>query len=282
MFLDWLEWSNPVSWWWVSLALVSFLNLSLWLWTRRYLAGKGRERSDLGTSARAMIWLSLIYVLVCAFRSILLRADVQRICVFDTWLSSVLVGRFVATIAELCFVAQWAIVLNRVSRIAHAPISEKISLIIVPLIAVAECCSWYGVITTNYLGNAIEESIWTVTHALIAGCLAVLFPHFKGVLKYVIGFSVLGGICYVSFMSTVDVPMYLWRWRADMASGRTFFGFLEGLQDLRTRWIVTHDIAQWRDEIPWMSLYFSVAVWTSLGLCYVPLTKERLSRSLGK
>ena len=40
-------------------------------------------------------------------------ADVQRICLFDTWLSSVVVGRSVATVAEICFAAQWAIILHQ-------------------------------------------------------------------------------------------------------------------------------------------------------------------------
>jgi hypothetical protein len=30
---------------------------------------------------------------------------------------------------------------------------------------------------------------------------------------------------------------------------------------------VTHDLAEWKDEIAWMSLYFSLAVWASLALC---------------
>jgi hypothetical protein len=30
---------------------------------------------------------------------------------------------------------------------------------------------------------------------------------------------------------------------------------------------VTHDISEWKDEIAWMSLYFSLAVWSSLALC---------------
>ena len=30
---------------------------------------------------------------------------------------------------------------------------------------------------------------------------------------------------------------------------------------------MTHELAQWKDEIPWMSLYFSAAVWASLALC---------------
>ena len=36
---------------------------------------------------------------------------------------------------------------------------------------------------------------------------------------------------------------------------------------MSTRWIVTHDLAEWKDEIAWMSLYFSMAVWASLALC---------------
>jgi hypothetical protein len=40
-----------------------------------------------------------------------------------------------------------------------------------------------------------------------------------------------------------------------------------GLYDVSTHWVVTHDLAEWKDEIPWMSLYFSVAVWASLALC---------------
>ena len=61
--------------------------------------------------------------------------------------------------------------------------------------------------------------------------------------------------------------MYLTRWRADVASGRRPLRPLEGLRDVSLRWVVTHDIAEWREEIPWMSLYFSVAVWSSLALC---------------
>jgi hypothetical protein len=32
---------------------------------------------------------------------------------------------------------------------------------------------------------------------------------------------------------------------------------------------VTHDFPQWKDEIAWMSLYFTTAVWASLALCLV-------------
>ena len=72
---------------------------------------------------------------------------------------------------------------------------------------------------------------------------------------------------YLAFLVTVDVPMYLSRWRADAANGSRRLRPIEGLHDVATRWIVTHDIAHWKDEIAWMSLYFSAAVWASLALC---------------
>jgi hypothetical protein len=39
---------------------------------------------------------------------------------------------------------------------------------------------------------------------------------------------------------------------------------------------VTHDFAEWKDEIAWMSLYFSAAVWASLALCVFYSREDRL------
>jgi hypothetical protein len=66
---------------------------------------------------------------------------------------------------------------------------------------------------------------------------------------------------------TVDVPMYLRRWRTGDADGDKRLTPREGLRDVSTRWVVTHDLAEWKDEMTWMALYFSLAVWSSLALC---------------
>jgi hypothetical protein len=42
--------------------------------------------------------------------------------------------------------------------------------------------------------------------------------------------------------------------------------------------VVTHDFAHWKDEIPWMSLYFSAAVWASLALCVLYACEDYLPR----
>ena len=77
---------------------------------------------------------------------------------------------------------------------------------------------------------------------------------------------------------TVDVPMYLGRWRAGLADGSKLLTPLEGLRDVSTRWVVTHDLAEWKDEIAWMSLYFSMAVWASLALCVFYSFDDHLPR----
>jgi hypothetical protein len=92
----------------------------------------------------------------------------------------------------------------------------------------------------------------------------------------VIAAALLGVLGYVGFMVAVDVPMYLERWQTDLASGKELLGLFGGLYDVATRWVVTHRIASWSDEIAWMSLYFSAAVWSSLALCGFVLIKDRL------
>jgi hypothetical protein len=151
---------------------------------------------------------------------------------------------------------------------------------IFPIILIAEIFSWYAVITTNYIGNTVEESLWALTYTLIGVSLVILSKYFKGVLKYAFMFAIVGCVLYVSFMTFVDVPMYYHRWQEDILNNKPLLGFLDGIKDLQTKWVVTHDISDWKQEIPWMSLYFSVAVWTSIALSFVPLTKSRLNQHL--
>jgi hypothetical protein len=159
MPLDWLTWSNPVAIWWSFLVSVSAVNVALLagLYLRFRKAALGSRTG--APTIDPLLLLSATYVVGCAFRSVLPRADVQRICLFDIWLSDVSVGRSVATVAELCFVVQWVIVVRALANTVHAETARNISKAIVPLIVLAEACSWYAVITTNYLGNVLENSL---------------------------------------------------------------------------------------------------------------------------
>jgi len=225
-----------------------------------------------------MLFLCAAYVFGCAFRSFLPRADVQRICLFDTWLSSVVVGRTVATVAEVCFAAQWAIILHQLATMTGADTTANVAWVIVPLIVIAECFSWYAVLTRHYLGNAIENSIWAVVFFLVGIGLCRLLPEFDGAVRVALAVSIVGIAGYLAFLMAIDVPMYLARWRADVAGGSRLLRPLEGLRDVSTRWVVTHDVAEWKGEIAWMSLYFSAAVWASLALCVCYSLEDQLPR----
>jgi len=264
-----LAWSNPLAWWWGFLTLVSGVNIAVWFGLYRYLGEQngGGLVSTSGTGL--MLLLSAAYVFGCAFRSFLPRADVQRICLFDTWLSSVVVGRTVVTVAEVCFAAQWAIILHQLGTMTGADITVNAAWIIMPLILIAECFSWYAVLTTNYRHNAIENSLWAVAFFIVAIGLCRLIPEFHGPVRVGLAVAIVGIAAYLAFLMTVDVPMYLNRWRTEVGDGSRLLRPLHGLRDVSTRWIVTHDLAEWKDEIAWMSLYFSAAVWASLALCVI-------------
>ncbi len=278
MSFAWITWTNPVAVWWAFLVTVSAANIASWALLRRQFQARATSlRSDI-LRIEIMVLLCAAYVFGCAFRSLLPRADVQRIVLFDTWLSSVFVGRSVATIAEVCFIIQWAIVLRYLGKITKSDTVTNVSKTIVPVIIVAELCSWYAVVTTNYLGNGIENSLWAVAFTLIAIALCRLLYDFFGIVRIAIATMIAGIAFYVAFLVTVDVPMYLGRWHADLVSGKELLGLFSGFYDVATRWVVTHDIGHWRDEVPWMSLYFSAAVWSSLALCSFDLVKHHLPR----
>jgi len=267
MRLLWRQPSNPVAWWWALLSLASSMNIALWFTLFRQFRVEPTASS--GSNADLMLFLCAAYVFGCAFRSFLPRADVQRICLFDTWLSSVLIGRSVATVAEICFAAQWAIVLRQLGGIAESDAAMNIAWAIVPLIFLAQCCSWYGVLTTNYLADAIENSIWAVVFFVVGYGVLRLLPEFDGPARLALFIAIVGIGAYLAFLIAIDVPMYVNRWQYGLADGGKALAPLEGLRDARTRWVVTHDFAQWKDEIAWMSLYFTAAVWASLALCLI-------------
>ena len=60
----------------------------------------------------------------------------------------------------------------------------NIAWVIVPLIVIAECFSWYAVLTTHYLYNAIENSIWAVVFFLVGVALCRLLLEFNGLVRW--------------------------------------------------------------------------------------------------
>jgi hypothetical protein len=263
--------STAVLVWWAGLIAAFVLNLGLWrlAWT-----ALGRKKDELSprvhATRRVFAALALVYVLVCGFRGVLPRTYVAGICFVDTWLSSPLVGRALATVAELCFGLQFALLLNELARAARSRFAASVSWVMVPLLALAQVACWYSCLTTNCAGQVIEQSLWTLTFFLVTVASARLLPRLdERVRRYVLP-GVILGIGFVVFMTTVDVPKYIARVRADEASHRQFLELGAGLKDLWLRRTVTFRWADWHQELAWLGLYFTVTVWASIGIMLVP------------
>lgn len=263
--------SSGVAAWWAVLCAVAVINACGWHWTAQRVARRSAVAdSPVGRFQKTQLWLSAVFVLGCGFRSLIPRADVQRFGLIDSWLSSVLIGRSVATAAELCFVAQWALLLHAAARSVGSRVGVAIAWLLVPLIAVAEACSWSGVLTTCYLCNVAEESLWTLAGSLLVAGGLIVWARRPAARGPFLASALALGVFYITFMISCDIPMYFDRWRADEASGRTYLALGQGISDAWSRRVVTFAWEEWRAEIPWMTLYFSVCVWWSLALVHAP------------
>jgi len=257
--------------WWAVLSTVAVANVVFWALSVRVLRPQLASADAFDRDFRRLqLLLSFGYVAGCAWRSVLPVYDVPRLVLVDSWFSSVIVGRSVATIAELCFAAQWALLLRAMGHAGDCPAVRFVSRLIVPLIVAAEVCSWHAVLTTANLGHVIEESLWGLCAALVVAGLLWTAPRLHGRLRLFAVACSVAGLSYAAYMFGVDVPMYWTRWLADQAQGRIYLDVMQGFADVSSRWVVTHDWAHWRSEVIWMTAYFSVAVWISIGLAHVP------------
>jgi hypothetical protein len=239
------------------LASLTVFNIGLWIWI-------ARSASVRTPYVETQLLMSGIYVAVCGFRSLFPRVDLERVCLWDTWLSTILLGRTAATIAELCFAVQCAVFVQRLSEIAGMPLLDGAARAFVPLVVFAELVCWYAVLSLNHVGHAIEESLWALLMLLLSAACGTAAPAAHGLLRVMLVVGVLTYGVAAGLTIAVDVRMYVRRWRLFAAADRLTLAM--GLRDSRYRRHPTLAWEHWREEVPWMTLYFSVGVWTSLAM----------------
>jgi hypothetical protein len=263
----------PDAWliWWSALCTATAINVAAWCFSASLLK---RRKASLPAEAyrtrRLLLLLSAVYVIGCGFRSVFPVVDVPRICLHDTWVSRIAVGRTVATVAELAFALQWALLLREVATAAGSGLARQISRTLVPMIVLAELFSWSAVLTTNNLLHAIENSIWTLGAVLAAAVVVSVRPLLDENGRRFAAAALACAAGYVAFMAITDVPMYLARWQADVAAGHQYLQLHTGMHELLERCVVTRDWNAWGQDVPWLSLYFTIAVWISIALAHVP------------
>jgi hypothetical protein len=249
--------------WWQLLCAISVGNIVLW-----GLAAWGLPwESDVYRSKQLV--LSGLFVAACAFRSILPRIDLERLCLWDSRLSSIMVGRTVATVAELCFAWQCALLLLKLSAQTGSAIIGTIGLTVLPIIVVAELACWFAVATLNNIGHAVEELLWSIMVGLVAAGLVIYWRHTAGPPPMWVPIGLIACAGTAALILMVDIPLYITRWKIGKRAGLRYLRVVEGLKDAVVRRRVTQTCDAWREEVLWMSLYFSAGVWVSLGIIFV-------------
>ncbi len=264
--------SRAVAWWHALLRANAMLSLALWALAALAVT-RAHAMRHYGTDVccQVQLLLSAGYIFACAYRSWLPVYDIPRIVFVNSRFSSILIGRSVATVGELCFAAQWAVILQGMGQWSHSSLVQAASLAMVPLIALAEVFSWHAVLTTSQRGHVVENSIWGASAALLVISMLVIGPHQIADLYPPLIACGAGAAAYVVFIFGWDVPMYWSRWRADQASGRQYLSLGQGLVDVCRRRVVSGRWEDWKGEVLWMSLYFTFGVWSSILVVYVCL-----------
>jgi hypothetical protein len=264
--------SSALMIWWSGLCAAAAINIVAWALAAWQL--KRRKEctpADIHAVRVRLLWLAAIYVLGCGFRSVYPMLDVPRICLHDTWISRIIIGRSVATIAELSFAAQLALLLRVASVATGGGIAAVASRLIVPLVLFAELCCWTAVLRGNYLMHALENSLWTLMAVLVfAAFLSLRFRTVDRRRRF-FGLAIACATGYVAYMGFFDVPMYVSRWHSDLAAHHQYLSLSAGFGEILQRCTVMREWSAWRQDVPWLSLYFTVAVWISIALAHAPV-----------
>ena len=252
-------------WWKFLMAVASF---NLMAWGVIYWLFNGVEDPQ-GYNQKHLL-LSGLYTLGCAFRSFWPRIDLERYCLVDSMVSSMVFGRTAATVAEISFGLQMMYFLQEMGTHAQLPWVNAQAPWVVVSLTLAQCFCWSSVVSLSHWGHWIEESIWGLTFLYIGGVIGMCLPTLEGEWVWI---GYIGGVTcavYVAFMGWIDVPMYYRRWQIGRAENKMFLGAKEGFKDALFRREVTRDWAIWKKEMIWLTGYFAGAVWVSILLVFLP------------
>jgi hypothetical protein len=250
--------------WWRALCVLGVLNICLWLtiWYFNEVAGPYHA---------IQIALSGVYVFVCAYRSLFPRVDLERLVLVDSSLSSIFLGRCAATIAEICFGLQLGLLVHQLGVHAGLPWVQHTAWVITFCTIVAQAFCWHSILTLNHITQAVESFLWAAGFSWMAALLTVIAMDTNGLIHLLAIAGVVCSVAFVTYCLTVDIPLYLRRFRRGRAHGQAYLGIAEGARDAWDRREISHSWDRWKDDALWLTPYFSVGAWISMALVFLPM-----------
>lgn len=249
--------------WWRALCALAIFNVCLWIVALQFGAHSTYGAVQLG--------LSGIYVLVCAYRSVLPRIDLERLVVVDSRLSSIFVGRSAATVAEICFGMQLGLLLHQLGAHAGLPWVQTAAWAVPVFTFVAQFFCWHSVLTLNHITQAVESFLWALGFSWMAALLAVVAAGTSGVAQNYAEAGILVSAVFVAYVLGVDIPLYLRRFRQSKAVGQEYLSLAQGARDAMERRVPSRNWDNWKADAAWLTPYFSGGVWISMALVFVPV-----------
>ena len=239
--------------WRIGLSSVSIINIIYILY---YLIAYTNHKHYL------LIVLSFLYTLSSGIRGIWPRIDSKKICYEKNPLSTPLVGRTLATVGEISYVALIAIFLNMLmdKYKINKDIYRNILNLCIFFIVMAQMFCWVGVSTGNSIFNVTENSIWTVTAGLILYIIFNIVNNIKNnKMKFYLISAGLGIVGYIIFMIRIDIPMYIKRCSENKDIKVFNMKSIEDMNNCK----VDKSYNTWIGEVPWLTGYFTLGVWSS-------------------
>lgn len=106
--------------------------------------------------------------------------------------------------------------------------------------------------------------------ALVATVLVEMWPHTTDTIVYLLPLAMIGLAMSFYVIAICDVPMYIARHKEGHAKGTNkFLSLSEGVKDSTTTMIPTGSWNVWKHEVGWMTPYFSLGVWLSIGMIWI-------------
>lgn len=250
--------------WWRALCVLGILNICLWLTIWYFNEGTDPYYA-------IQIALSGVYVFVCAYRSLFPRVDLERLVLVDSSLSSIFLGRCAATIAEICFGLQLGLLVHQLGVHAGLPWVQHSAWVITFCTIVAQAFCWHSILTLNHLTQAVESLLWAAGFSWMAALLTIIAMDSNGLIHLLAIAGVVCSVAFVAYCLTVDIPLYLRRFRRGQADGQAYLGIAEGARDAWGRREISYSWDRWKDDALWLTPYFSVGAWISMALVFLPM-----------
>lgn len=229
--------------WHFYLSLFTFLILVLCL-VRLYLDYSDEKNIDL------LEWKyhSIVTCIVYFYRSLFMHDVVERKAFTNSFFSSAIFGRTMATIGEISFMRLFLLykAANEFSNL------KEVFDLLYYGIWIAECLCYIAVFTKNQIFHFYENSIWTI---VFSSFLPILY-------SYSMYSELILVLIYVVYMISTDLPMYFNAWKTGEC-GRVL-SLYEGVIDCFTNREVTKDDSFWIRHMEYMTLNFTIVPLVSL------------------